>query len=87
MDVLLNILQIVTTIITVGVTLFNTVAKPIKNFSAKLAESNMQQIETNAALKDVTSNLRELISENRAEHAEFREMLVDHEKRIYKMEG
>lgn len=87
MDTLLDIIQVFATIITVGVTLFNTVAKPIRSFSKQLAASNAQQVQTNAALKDVTDNLRELIVENRSEHAEFREKLVDHEKRIYKMEG
>ena len=87
MHTLMDIIQVVATIITVGITLFNTVAKPIRSFSKQLAASNAQQVQTNAALKDVTDNLRELIVENRSEHAEFREKLVDHEKRIYKMEG
>lgn len=87
METVFDIVQLVATVITVGITLFTTVARPISNFSKQLALSNAQQVQTNVALKDVTDNLRELIVENRAEHAEFRDKLVDHEKRIYKMEG
>lgn len=82
-----DIVQTTATVLTVGITLFNTVAKPLQKFTQRLAESNMEQAHTNAALKDVSENLKSLIDENKTEHAEFREKLVDHEKRIYKMEG
>ena len=82
----MDIVQTIATVITVGITLFSTVAKPLQKFSQHLAASNVEQMHTNEALKDVNENLKALISENKTEHMEFREKLVDHEKRIYKME-
>lgn len=86
METILNVVQTVCTIATVGVTLFTTVSKPLRKFSEQLAKSNLEQAHTNATLKDVNTHLKDLIAENKTEHTAFREMLVDHEKRIFKME-
>lgn len=73
-------------IITTGLTLFGTVAKPLQKYSKQLAANQTEQALTNEALKDVNEHLKTLIVENKSEHAEFRSMLVDHERRIYKLE-
>lgn len=86
MEIVLNIVQTVCTVLTVGVTLFATISKPLRKYSEQLAKSNLEQAHTNATLKDVNAHLKDLIAENKSEHTAFREMLIDHEKRIYKME-
>lgn len=71
--------QTLLTIAVAGVTLFKTVAQPLKR--------NMQhQMDMTKELQATNKSLCELIKENRNEHEIFRAMLSDHEKRIYKME-
>ena len=86
MEFLLNILTAVCTVVTAGITLFTTVTRPLRKYSEQIAESNVEQARTNATLRDVNEHLTALIAENKSEHGIFREMLMDHEKRIYKME-
>ena len=86
MNVLLDILVAVCTVATAGVTLFTTVTRPLSKYSEQIAKSNVEQARTNATLRDVNEQLTALIAENKSEHGTFREMLMDHEKRIFKME-
>lgn len=85
-ETILGIVQTVCTVATIGLTLFTTVSRPLHKFSEQLAKSNLEQARTNATLNNVNTHLTELIAENKSEHGTFREMLTDHEKRIYKME-
>ena len=76
---ILDGIQIFLTITVSGITLFKTVAQPLK-------KNMVHQLDLTREVQATNKNLCKLIEENRTEHEAFRAMLSDHEKRIYKME-